>query len=481
MKRKTLYLSIIFILSIYILPAQERQAAVQRFVENPGLEHASIGICIKDFSGKEIGSFNKDQSYTPASTLKIVTTATALETLGANYRYKTTLAKDKNQSNKLLIHGYGDPTLGTMYLENDQEAFLTEWSTQIESAFGTTRDLDIVVIDDYFGYEGIAQKWLREDIGNYYASGSYGISIFDNTYQLYLNTLRQDTCPLIVRTNPRMNSIRFRNTLRIDTEGENTGFIVGEPFSNDRLLIGKLPAGRSSISLKGDIPNPGLFLGEIVSQQLKQNNIGVERLSTTFEQYHQQMYSKEKMVYDEEIFYIHQSFPLKDIIRDINVRSNNHYAEHLIRTIGRSNNSDIYSSALDNGIEKTNALWKEHGLDTDALFMHDGCGLAPSNAVSPTFICDVLVYMQNESKNADIFLKSFAKAGKEGTVRNLLKGTRLEGKVYVKSGSIADVQCFAGYYINGEKKYAFTIMVNKYNSPRKQVVKAIEYLLLNVF
>lgn len=89
--------------------------------------------------------------------------------------------------------------------------------------------------------------------------------------------------------------------------------------------------------------------------------------------------------------------------------------------------------------------------------------------------------MQTKSRYRDAFFASLPKAGQEGTVRYVLKGTRLQGKVFVKSGSIANVQCFAGYYINGDKKYAFSIMVNNYNSPRKDVVRAIENLLLGVF
>jgi len=90
--------------------------------------------------------------------------------------------------------------------------------------------------------------------------------------------------------------------------------------------------------------------------------------------------------------------------------------------------------------------------------------------------------MYNDSKYSEAFVASFPKAGSEGTVRNLLKGTRLEGKVFVKSGSIANVQCYAGYYLDGDKKYAFAIMVNHFKkNSRRQVVKAIESLLLAVF
>lgn len=479
-KHKIKYLFTALLIANLSLNAQTKPTRIQQFLIQKELKHASVGICIKDFTGKEIVSHNADKSYTPASILKVVTTATALDVLGPEYRYQTTLAKDKNQSNRLLIHGYGDPTLGTKHLDNIQDAFLSQWTEQISKNFDRSKNLDITVIDEYFGYDGISQRWIFQDMGNYYASGSYGISVYDNTYQLYFNTTRTDTCPIIVKTDPEMNLI-FTNTLELNNTGEDNGYIHGEPFSKNRLLSGNIPRGKENFSIKGDIPNPGLYLGKVLAERLEEVGFAIGKLENTRDRYYQQMYSKDKELFNENIFYTHLSFPLKDIIKDTNVRSNNHYAEHLIRSIGRVKNNDIYSSPLDAGINKTEELWKDRGLDTDALVMFDGSGLAPSNAVSPEFMCDLLLYMQNKSKNAEAFLNSLPRAGKEGTVRNLLKGTRLEGKVFVKSGSINGVQCFAGYCINGNKKYAFTIMVNKFTGSRSQVVKAIEKLLLSVF
>ncbi|MFV0420407.1 MAG: D-alanyl-D-alanine carboxypeptidase/D-alanyl-D-alanine-endopeptidase [Dysgonomonas sp.] len=480
MKIKIQYLIFISILSLSIANAQIKQTGIQKFLSSPGLKHASVGICVKDLSGKQVAAHNAEKSYTPASILKVVTTATALEVLGEDYKYQTTLSVDNNQSNRLLIHGYGDPTLGTEFLDNVPNAFLSQWASQIKQNFDTTKDIDITVIDDYFSYEGISERWIYQDMGNYYASGTYGISIYDNTYSLYFNTMRRDTCPIIVKTEPEMN-LSFKNTLRMNTSGQDNGYIHGEPFSNNRLLTGNIPAGQTSFSIKGDIPNPGLYLGEILASHLGSVGYSIGKAETTYDKYHKEMYDEARKAIDEKVFYTHYSFPLKDIIKDTNVRSNNHYAEHLIRTVGRAKNTDIYSSALDDGINKTNELWKSRGLDTDALFMYDGSGLSPANAVSPAFMCDLLVYMQTKSKNAKTFLESLPTAGKDGTVGNRLKGTRLANKIFMKSGSINGVQCFAGYYIDGEKKYAFTIMVNKFTGPRSQIVGGIDNLLLSLF
>ncbi len=480
MKVKIKHLLFLFILAPYILTAQTRQTGLQQFLSLPGLKHASVGVCVKDLTGKQITGHNAEKSYTPASILKVVTTATALEVLGADYKYKTTLAKDKDNTNHLLIHGYGDPTLGTKHLDNISNAFLSQWVDQIGQNFDLAKPLDITVIDDYFGYDGISQRWIYQDLGNYYAAAAYGISVYDNTYQLYFNTTRRDTCPVILKTEPEIN-LSFRNTLTLNASGQDNGYIHGLPFSQDRLLTGNIPAGKASFSIKGDIPNPGLFLGEALAKQLSANGRNVGQVSSTYDRYFTQMYSTAKTAFNEDIFYTHSSYPLSDIIKDTNVRSNNHYAEHLLRAVGRVKNADIYSSALDEGVKKTNELWKARGLNTTALMMFDGSGLSPSNAVSPAFMCDLLVYMQAKSKNAKAFLESLPQAGKDGTVAYRLRGTKLAGKVYMKSGSINGVQCFAGYYINGEKKYAFTIMVNKFTGSRSQITKGIDNLLLSLF
>lgn len=454
--------------------------AITKFLDTEGLKHASIGLCVKDLTGKVIASHDMRKSYTPASTLKVITTASAFEILGADYRYRTTLAIDKGNPNRLIIHGYGDPTLGTAHLGNEQYKFVEVWVNEILKAFAGKPELEILVIDNYFGYNGISRKWIHEDIGNYYAAGAYGISVFDNTYELTLNTMDRSLGPQIVATKPYMKDIVFTNTLGINTTGKDNGYILGAPFSKERTIIGDVPANRNRFTIKGDIPDPGLYLGNVIANALSGRGIYVKEVKTTRETFHEEMYKGTRTVYNEEVFHTHYSPVLPRIAKDVNVRSNNHYAEHLIRTIGRVKDKDIYSLALEGGIEAINDLWKSKGISTDALFMYDGSGLAPSNAVSSELMSNILVYMQAESKHASAYLNTFPISGKNGTARNFLKGTRLEGKVYVKSGSIAGVQCFAGYYIEGNKKYAFTIMVNNFSAPRRDVVKAIERLLLNV-
>lgn len=469
MKLKAPLLILLFSLQISIF-AQNH--SVQQFLKTSGLEQASIGFCIKDLSGKTIVSHNAKRSYTPASTLKIITTASALEILSPTYTYQTKLGIDKDK-NRLVIIGSGDPTLGTEHLKNNSKQFISDWTdaiiTKLEKTKNTT--LNIFVKDDKFGYQGVSRKWIYEDIGNYYGAASYGISIFDNTYRISFNTINANEAPQITDISPRIEGLKFTNTLTLNTTGKDNGYIIGSPFTYERTIIGNIPLGRQKFTIKGATPDPGMLLGKTISELLMKRGYKIDKVETS-----RNADNSNSLI---DVFYTHQSPKLSEIIRDINVRSNNHYSEHLIRTLGVYNNTNPNPLALEEGIERVKEFWTSKGLDAKSLFMYDGSGLAPSNAVSAEWMCDILLYMQAKSKWAQAFLNSLPVAGQEGTVKNFLKGTRLEGKVFVKSGSIANVQCFAGYYIDEDKKYTFSIMVNNFNGTNRQVIKAIERLLLN--
>jgi len=475
------YLSIL--LSICVLNSfSQTNTAIRRFTDTQGFENASLGVCIKDLSGNEIVSYNKNFALTPASTLKVVTTAASLEMLGDDYKFRTVLSVDRADPQHIIVRGYGDPTLGSEYLNDNVNSFLDMWANKIKAVVNTTKPVKLEIDDSYFGYSGVSRKWIQEDLGNYYAAGAYGISVFDNAHKLYFNTTDTESPPVIVKTEPEIKDLVFTNLLGTNTQGKDNGYINGETFSNERKLVGDIPAKRKSFSIKGVIPDPGLYLGQALAKRLMLENVPVSSVSTVRSYYYTTNPQLRKLLgSDEEEIYMQYSAPLRDIIRVVNVRSNNHYTEHLIRAIGKSGDEgDLHFNPLDEGISKIKNLFMSKGLNANALFMYDGCGLAPSNKVTPAILCDILVYMQSKSKYADAFLPSLPEAGKEGTVRNLLKGTRLSGKVFVKSGSIADVQCFTGYYIDGGKKYAFSVMVNNYTCERRDVVKAIENLLLSV-
>lgn len=463
---------------LFFAATTHSQNALQQLLRNPALKHASIGIQVTDLkTGKTVASHDADKSLTPASVAKVITSATALELLGENYRYTTRVALDENNPTRILVLGSGDPTLGSAVFGDNPSSFFINAADALKKELSPDKEYSIYVVDNLFGYDGISPEWTWVDMGNCYAAGSYGISIFDNCYKIVFNTTNRNSSPVIVRTEPEMRNIQFSNSLTLNTSGSDNGYIFGTPFSNERAIRGNIPAGRKEFSIKGDIPNPGLFLGETLADYLSRLGIKTDKVETArtdFLANNLPTYKIGKVVHTQV------SRPLSEIVREVNVKSNNHYAEHLLRAIGRAQNADIYSDAREEGINIIKKLWEQNGIDTSSLTLHDGSGLAPQNAFCPAFLTEILVYMHNKSRNRKVFFDSLPKAGKEGTLIGFLRKSRYEGKIAAKSGSIGGVQCYAGYLTDGNKQYAFTIMVNKFNGARSQVRSAIEKYLLSL-
>lgn len=478
MKKIIFYIAILFI-GCHMISAQDK--ALSTFVNASNLKYAGVGVKIVDLeTGKEVCSHNPNMGLTPASTMKILTTASALEIFGPKYTFKTMVSYsgEINQQGELkgniIVSGSGDPTLGSEYLYSDRIAFLKSWQQAVQKAGIKSISGDIIIVDNLYGYEGISCRWIWQDLGNYYASGTYGISVFDNTYRLSLQSGKAGTQPEILDTEPEIEGLKFENNLKAAANGLDSAYIYGTPFSYSRHLYGTIPANRQNFTIKGDIPDPGMTLGLAFADQLHTNGIILKGKVTT---------SRLKNVEAGESLkkiYTHSGMPLEDIISVVNHRSNNHYAEHLFYKVGWDNESPAtaYPPALSEQAVKD--FWKKRNIDTKGLVMYDGCGLAVGNALPAALLTDLLVYMQKDGKYKDEFYESLPLAGKEGTVRSFLKGTSLVGKARIKSGSIANVQSYAGYIEKGEKKYAFAIIVNNFTGSRSALKSQMEKFLLNV-
>lgn len=464
---------IMFLVFVLIIPfALKAQNALDKFKNNTLLQNANISLLIKDLnSNKTVYGLNENNSMIPASTMKLLTTASALEILGPDFYYKTTLeiegkiTENGVLNGNLIIRGAGDPTLGSDKIGD--KLFLQKWVAAIKNAGIKSIKGDIIVDTSLFDSEAVNPKWTWEDIGNYYASGCYGISYLDNTYQIILNSGAVGTKPSIEKTIPEIAQLVFENNLESSKITYDSAYIYGAPRSYLRTIQGAIPSNRKHFIIKGDIPEPDILLAEDLKNELQKNAVNVSG----------NLKNININPSDTKKIYTHSSPPLKEIIREINVRSNNHFAEHLFRTLALQNYEE---AAVSKALWVVQNFWKSKGLPIEELFMCDGSGLSPTNAVSANFLTELLIYMKNKSKYSDDFYKSLPLAGKEGTLSSFLKNTDLEGRVRAKSGSISRVRSYAGYIDNEGRQYVFTIIVNNPNGNALAVRKKIEEFLLNI-
>jgi D-alanyl-D-alanine carboxypeptidase/D-alanyl-D-alanine-endopeptidase (penicillin-binding protein 4) len=445
----------------------QNPAALNAFLQKKSVAHAAVSFKAIDLNtGKTLASHNEKAAITPASNMKIITSSTALDILGEDFYFETPLVYDGVIENSTLtgdlyIKGAGDPTLGSEFLGEDKENFLKTWLIALHNAGIKSIIGDIIVLDQLFGYEGVSPKWMLEDLGTYYGPGIYGISVFDNMSRIYVQSGAPGTEVQILSTKPQLE-LSFTNEMKAGENNSDNSGVFGLPFSNERRLQGTVPPNRASYTLNSDIPDPGLLLAQYFRTYLLNNGISVSGKATTYR-------LDPKLPQTERKIGSVYSLHLAKIVREINVDSNNHYIEHLYKLLTLLKGVDIQ------------AYWKEKGLDSEALFMFDGSGLSPSNALSAGFIIEILTYMDKKYGQSGAFYNSLPIAGKEGTVASLLKNTPLEGKAHLKSGSITLVQAYSGYIEKGNNRYAVSLIINNFSGSRTDLRKDIEQLLVGLF
>ncbi len=171
----------------------------------------------------------------------------------------------------------------------------------------------------------------------------------------------------------------------------------------------------------------------------------------------------------------HRSADFEEILSRMMTRSDNLFAEAMLRALAPG-------STLKASLAREKELLAELGLDTSRVGLYDGSGLSRNNRFSARFLSRLLAKMASRP-DAARYAALFPLAGRDGTVKKLLRGTRLEGKLALKSGSMTGVLCYAGYKLDADNKptHAIVIMVNSYFCPSAEVRKSIQNFLLKTF
>lgn len=453
--------------------------SVLKFITDPSLKYGSVSLAVIDAeTGNPVITFNHEKSLIPASVAKLITSAAALEILGPAHTFKTiagytgNLDRDKGiLSGDIIIRGGGDPALGSEYFSDHYGAFIDKWADEIRG-LGIRRVEGRVIVDDsYYDYQPVPGKWLWEDAGNYYGAGVYGLSIFDNTYRIHFATGTDSGSVRLLHIDPPECGRGLINRLQAGGDTD-MGYVFAAPYSEEGWIEGTIPAGRNEFILKASISDPPMLLAELLSKRLTSSGITVNGNPSTARI--QNNYKPADMV----TFSVISSPPLSDILKVLNHESVNLFAEHLLKELGKFSEGEGTSAA---GIRVIGGFINSKGLDAEGLFLVDGSGLSPLNGISSGILAGLLVKMKKESSSFPEFYSSLPDAGKNGTLKNYFRDDIFANNLKAKTGSMTRVRSFAGYFTtNSGKEMAFSVIVNNFTGPSKELISAVENLLREI-
>lgn len=174
--------------------------------------------------------------------------------------------------------------------------------------------------------------------------------------------------------------------------------------------------------------------------------------------------------------YEHRSGDVAEIMRSCMMRSDNMYAESMLRTYDTRKGGD---GSTDSGARRETELWRGRHLPMEGVNIVDGSGLSRANRVTARFMDGVLEHMKD-----DVDYASFMPlAGQEGTLRKFLAGTPLDSYMAMKTGSMNGIQCYAGYKLDEEfaPTHSVVVILNALPAGRAAAKDAVARLLLDLF
>ncbi len=434
----------------------------------------SITASIRDVSDRQqFFGFNQGLAVSPASTQKLITTATALLVLGEDFRFRTLLQADgpvisRTLRGNLIVSGNGDPTFGSPRNGRPFETQLNEWIYTLKKLGISKIEGQVIIDGKEFDTYDIPGSWFWGDMGNYYGAIPLDINLNENFFTVYFNGGQKVGEPAAIhKLVPMDEDWKLINQVKTGEKGSGDQVnIYTTPLSNTLLMKGTVPAGSVGFPVKGAIPNPPALLRKLLMKALADNHITVENKISGL------------ALPERHLLEAVQSIPLKDLIAECNYYSINLYADALAKAVCRSKGLEPTFTAYELFVK---SFWLAKGIDLEGFEIEDGSGLSPSNAISAEKMTLILEHLSREN-SYPAFFRSVPVVGQHGTVAWLDKQKKTRGMVRAKSGSISKTRSYAGYFNNRSgKSFCFMINVSRYPAGLETEVKTfLENILINL-
>lgn len=465
-------------LLVFILLPQVIFSQLNKFVEewqkDKDLKGAIYSYCVYDYKNELVIAENDAHQFViPASTLKAITTAAALKTLGNNFKFTTKIAyigtfnKESGVLNgDIIIIGSGDPTLQSEnFYKKDSATLSDKWAGIIKNA--GIKEITGKIIGDASAWEHtVPGNWIWADINNYFGAVPCGLSFMDNKFRIYFNSKEVGSKVELSMIVPEQLTSKVKINNKVIAKGtEDEAYIFGDPFGYNKDVAGRIPPNRTNYEVEAALPDPALLCAEFVMNSIKKLGIKCKDNSAISN------YDKLDTSLKITTLYTHYSPSLEKIVNVTNITSNNLFAESLLRVLG---NGSAYS-----GIEVVKKTLTSKGIDVNELYMTDGSGLARSNLVTTYLQATLLGKVMLDNMINKSFLNSLPIAGKQGSMSNIGKGTYIENKMKAKTGYINKARGYTGYITTKTgKELSFSILFNNYTCSAKEAKVKIEKFLV---
>jgi N-acyl-D-amino-acid deacylase len=426
---------------------------IKRIMGRPEFAHSRFGIEFYSLdTGKVVYELNSQQLFVPGSTTKLFTEGTALELLGADYRFKTRvyrtgpIEKDGTLNGDLVLVASGDPNLsnriqadGSLAFEDDDHSYGGPDSK------GLAGD-PLLVIHDFA--RKIAEKGIKIVKGRVLVDATLfpegdrelgtgatisPIVVNDNVIDVITTPGATEGAPVTLKTSPQTSYVTFINQATTGKAGSKPTFDYASDKANPDgthvvTVSGILPLDARPAMASYRVPEPSRFATITLMEALKEKDITCSTAAAAEVVDFKALSAHYK---PENLVSEHVSPPLKEEVKITLKVSQNLHASITPFVLGAllSHPEKEIDQA---GFDLENRFLKKAGLDLTAAAQTDGAG---GNAFyTPDFVVHYLLYMSKQ-KNFGDFHRALPILGKDGTLVKIQVNSPAAGHVHAKTGT----------------------------------------------
>ena len=427
--------------------------AYKIFTSDAQLQNSLASLYVVDATtGKVVFDKNGKIGLVPASTQKIITSASAYTLLGKNFKFKTSLAYAKDNASLIILPG-GDPTLGSWRWVATSEKEIFKKIGQAVQKAGISTINEVIVQTKGWEEGAVPDGWIWQDIGNYYGAGLSPVNWRENQFDVILKSGSALNSPVsIVKTLPQIYNYSLKSELTAASANSGDQAYIYFPLNaTSGTIRGTIPVNQSNFTISGAMPAPMHQFARTLLDTLARNGVKILKNLPVRTQ-------KEVLTSSYTPLLTLPSPPLDSVIYWLNRKSINLYGEALAKTLAANKEG---TGSINQGLELIRDFWKKNDIPESELNMVDGSGLSPLNRVTTHAQVRILQYAQQQ-------------AWFPGFYASLPQLNNLK----MKSGTVHGAKGFCGYHQGRDgHQYVFSFLVNNYNGSAGTLVSKMYQVL----
>ncbi len=450
------------------------QSKIAQCLKRPGIRSAAWGIEIYDpATSKVVLAVNPDKTFLPASVLKVVTTATALEKLGPDFRFRTgvytngSMQPDGTLVGDVILVGRGDPNLVDPARELLEKPALQELAESLQASGVRRVEGNVYGDDSYFEFTTHGKGWTAQDLRSVYGAPINALCLNNNVIWVHVRPSRLNQL-VHVSVEPQTSYFQIRNVGVTGSARSRRSLYARVIPGTTRLVVsGVLPAGQS-YSQDILLERPAEAAATMLREEMKRVGITVDGSVRVNHLGDVSPEERRKWTLIAE----HQSPPLIRALEIINKRSLNLHAEMLLRVLG----AEFGGAGTDEaGLKVVKDFLQSAGIsDDDKIRLNDGSGLSRENLITPRFQTSLLMFLSTRPY-FEMFLNTLAVSGTDGTLRNRLAEKQVKGVIHAKTGTLGNVASLSGYMTTKSgRSLIFSIFANNIRASVSRVRRTID-------